>query len=214
MFHVPFITGSTRFFSFVALAACLSGCASGLSKEECDTIDWRTIGYEDGIKGWSQTRVSTHRKACAKHGVALELDAYRQGWNEGVERYCQPGNGYRQGRSGGQYQGVCPQRLEPGFMQAYRSGRELYVVENDVQQLSRTLNTKRRHVGELETAIRDTGLDLVAPGVSTEERIILLDDLRKLEAEYSDLRNYEIPELEHQLATRQSALETLRAQHQ
>lgn len=214
MYPAPLLTVFARFSCLLALAAWLTGCASGLSKEECDSIDWRTIGYEDGIKGWSQTRVSNHRKACAKHGVTLELDAYRQGWAEGVERYCQPGNGYRQGRSGGQYQGVCPQRLEPGFMQAYQSGRELYVAEKDVQQLSRTLNAKRRHLGELETAIRDTGLDLVAPGIHTEQRVILLDELRKLEAEYSDLRNYAIPDLEHQLATQQSKLSNLRAQHQ
>jgi hypothetical protein len=198
----------------VTFVACLSGCASGPTKEECVAVDWRTLGYEDGIKGWSQTRVGTHRKACAKHGVTLNLDAYRQGWQEGVERYCQPGNGYRQGRGGAAYQGVCPEQLEPGFLEAYRSGRDLYSVEKDVQQLSRALYSARSHLAKLEVAIRDTGLDLVAPGLPTAERVVLLDELRKLEAEHSELRNHEIPALEHRLAIRQDDLAEMRASQQ
>jgi hypothetical protein len=214
---MPLTTLVTRFVTFfipVMLVTWLSGCASGLSKEECDTISWRAIGYEDGMKGWSQTRVGTHRKACARHGVALDLEDYRQGWEEGVERYCQPSNGYRQGRSGASYHAVCPQQVEPEFMQAYSSGRELYVLEKDVRRLSRALNSSRSHLADLEVSIRDAGLELVAPDVPTRQRVILLDELRVLEAEYSELRNYEIPELEHQLADQQDNLARMRADHQ
>jgi Protein of unknown function (DUF2799) len=198
----------------LSLAAWLSGCASGLSKEECDAADWRAIGYEDGIKGWSQTRLSTHRKACAKHGVSLVLDDYLKGWQAGVEQYCQPANGYRQGRSGAGYQGVCPAQLEPGFMQAYRSGRELYALEKDVQRLGHAVNTSHNRMADLEVAIRDAGLELVAPDVSTARRVVLLDEVRKMEAEYSDLRDHRIPELENQLAMQQSNLAQMRAEHQ
>lgn len=214
MYPAPLATRLIGYATCFTLAVWLSGCASGLSKEECATIDWQAIGYEDGINGWSQTRIGTHRKACAKHGVTLDLAAYRQGWQEGIESYCQPGNGYRQGRSGASYQGICPPELEPGFMQEYSSGRELYTLEKDVQHLSKRLKAKRNHLAELETALRDTGIDLVAHGISTEQRVILLDDLRKMEAEHSDLRNHVIPELEHQLATRQADLAHMRADHQ
>ena len=67
----------------IAAIIFVSGCAS-LSKEECQTADWRTIGYEDGVQGRPEARIGEHRKACAEHGVALELETYRSGWDEGV----------------------------------------------------------------------------------------------------------------------------------
>lgn len=198
----------------VIFAAWFAGCATGLSKEECATVDWRAIGYEDGISGWTQARVATHRKACAKHGVALDLDAYRGGWQDGVQRYCQPGSAYHQGRTGEQYLGVCPETLEAGFIHAYNSGREYYLLEVDVARLTRSLNARRTRLADIEVAIRDTGLDLVAEGLSTEQRVLLLDDLRKLEAEHSNIRNYAIPELEQQLVGQQARLARMQATHQ
>ena len=30
-------------------ATALVGCSSTMNKDECRTVDWRTIGYEDGV---------------------------------------------------------------------------------------------------------------------------------------------------------------------
>ena len=103
------------------LAVCvlvLTGCAS-MSKNECRAVDWRTIGYEDGVAGYSGERIAQHRKACAKHGVAPDLDAYRAGREQGLSEFCQPHNGFLFGSRGGTYQGVCPAELAPGFVDAY-----------------------------------------------------------------------------------------------
>ena len=51
------------------LALALPGCAT-MDKSECLTVDWRTIGYEDGVAGHSGDCIAQHRKACAKYGVA------------------------------------------------------------------------------------------------------------------------------------------------
>ncbi len=182
----------------VALAASITGCASGLSKEECQLADWRTIGYEDGVRGLPQSRIAAHRKDCAEHSVALDLDAYRGGWEQGVQSYCQPGNAYRLGRSGSKYSGVCPTALETVFLQAYAHGRQIHVLESEVKRLQRTLNYKHQRIADLEVELRDTGIDLVTGDMPTEQRVVLLDELRKLEEERS-ATIAEIPFLEAEL---------------
>ena len=180
---LPFPGCYARAVASLVLAAALSACAAGLSKEECAAADWRSIGYEDGVRGQSEARIAQHRKACAKHGVTLELDAYRGGWEEGVRRYCQPGNGYHEGRTGKHYAGVCPGDLEGAFLDAYRAGRERYSLEAEVRRIKRTLASRHARLDDIEVDMRDAGLELVAPGTPTERRVVLLDELRKLHHE-------------------------------
>ncbi len=189
----------------LVLALSLSACASGLSKQECQLADWRTIGYEDGVRGLPQSRIGEHRKACAGHGVALNLDAYRSGWEEGVHSYCQPGNAYRLGRAGSRYNGVCPAALEPGFLQAYGHGREIHTLESEVRRLQRTLNYKHNRMADIELEMRDAGIGLVTADMTTEQRVVLLDDLRKLEEERA-ATEAEIPFLEAELEQHQQRL--------
>ena len=47
------------------------------------------------------------------------------------------------------------------------------------------LNSKHKRLANIEIEIRDTGLELVAHGITVERRIILLDELRKLSDERS-----------------------------
>ena len=48
--------------SVVLGLAGLSGCSS-MSANECLATDWRTVGYEDGVAGYSGNRVGQYRKA-------------------------------------------------------------------------------------------------------------------------------------------------------
>jgi hypothetical protein len=189
MSHYPIV------LEWIAIVLLMSGCATGLSKEECQMADWHTIGYEDGVQGFPQSRISTHRKACAEHGVALRLKAYRGGWDAGIARYCQPGNGFHQGRTGKQYTGVCPQPLESAFLQAYRDGRSLYKLEADMRRTSNTITHKRNRLDQIELAMRDAGIEMVAEDTTTERRVVLLDEIRKLTDERSDIKA-QIPLLE------------------
>lgn len=55
------------FFLFVVLINFQS-CAT-LKKEECLTVNWYNIGYEDGTKGYKTSRIKKHRESCSKYGV-------------------------------------------------------------------------------------------------------------------------------------------------
>ena len=191
---------NVRLLGLMAVILSVSGCAS-LSKEECQTANWKTIGYEDGALGRPSARIGAHRKACAEYGVAPELETYRSGWKEGVARFCQPGNGYRQGRSGKEYTGVCPASLETAFLQSYRDGRALYKLEADISRLSTKLTYQRKRLAEIDVKMRDAGIELVAKDVPTERRVVLLDELRKLGDERSGIK-VKIPLLEKELESR------------
>ena len=53
------------------LAACSSTATMG--QNECSAIDWRTIGYEDGVAGRPGAQIVVRRRACAKYGITPDL---------------------------------------------------------------------------------------------------------------------------------------------
>src|SRR3954463_9797073 len=132
--------------SSLALLA-LAGCAS-LDKDECRTADWRAIGLEDGVKGLALERLGDHRKACAKYGVTPDTDRYIAGRTEGLMTYCTPDNGYRVGRTGESYRGVCPELATPGFVAAYNRGHELH-------SLHTRLSSVDREIGSIKESLKD-----------------------------------------------------------
>src|SRR3954465_4724012 len=96
-----------RYLSAIALLVALgmSGCST-MNKQECLAVDWRTVGYEDGVAGYSGDRIAQHRKACAKYGVQTDLSQYQDGRAQGLREYCKPANGYQLAARGGSYNGV------------------------------------------------------------------------------------------------------------
>ena len=118
------MNSKTLNFVLVVALAGLGGCAS-MSADECLTMDWATIGFEDGSRGYTADRLGSHRKACAKHGVTPDLAAYQSGHAQGIEAFCQPGRGFNFGVNGGGYAGVCPAHLEQEFLEAYSRSQAL-----------------------------------------------------------------------------------------
>lgn len=190
------------------IALLLGGCAS-MNESECMTVDWRTIGYEDGVAGYSGDRIGQHRKACAKHGVSPDLNAYNQGRDAGLREFCQPANGYRVGSSGGSYTGICPADLDAGFAAAYESGRELYTLESRVSNAQNQLVSKRRELERTEDSIVKKTAIIVGGESTTEERAQALVDTKQLAERVGRLKA-EIIELERARIEYQRDLEDYR----
>jgi len=188
----------------------MSGCAS-LDKEECLNADWRTIGYEDGTRGYSGSRIGTHRKACAKHGVAPDLGEYEEGRLMGLREYCTPSNGYRLGTMGKGYNGVCPPDLAPAFRHAIQEGQKLYDLKREAQQQRRELQKAYEDLDALKTELSDKEAELIKSHVSPRRRKQLLDELRILEDEQEALFA-EIVEMEKALELMQLNLSKFREQ--
>ncbi|MDE1461373.1 DUF2799 domain-containing protein [Spartinivicinus poritis] len=127
----------------------LNGCAT-LSREECLSANWQTIGYEDGTKGRLPGFVAEHRKACAEYGVVPDLTSYQQGREEGVRHYCRPANGYYLGRHGYSYSGVCSEEEEAEFLRAWHQGERAYRTEQRIRELEREIWQLRENVERLK----------------------------------------------------------------
>jgi hypothetical protein len=164
-------------FCSVMFAACSSTATMG--QNECSAVDWRTIGYEDGVAGHSGAQVGVHRRACAKYGVTPDLEAYRLGRAEGLREFCQPHSGYRAGVSGAPYYDVCPADLAARFLAQYQAGHELYVHEQRVRDADAQLHVKRAEIARLEDALARSGLRAIKETSTLEQRAQAVLDARQ-----------------------------------
>ena len=186
----------------------LGGCAS-MNSAECETGDWRAIGYEDGSRGYTSDRFGDHRKACAKHGVTADFSSYQEGRNAGLVEFCQPSRGFSLGSNGGSYNGVCSANREADFLDAYRAGQQLYTLRSNYNNAAALIYSKERELEEIDIVTGENAVLLISPDTSNEERVRLVTDMKhlserkgKLEAEIKmlivdraryeqELRNYE-----------------------
>ena len=157
----------------------LSGCAT-MSADECATSDWTAIGFEDGSRGYTADHLGNHRKACAKHGVTPDFAAYQRGHAQGIETFCEPGRAFNHGANGGKYSGVCPADMEPEFLQAYNSGHKLYSLRSSVSAASSLIYSKEQELERTEKRIVAAEAALISDQATSEERVLLLEELKGL----------------------------------
>ena len=199
----------------VAIATLgVSGCAT-MSSDECLTSDWQAIGYEDGSRGYTADRLGNHRKACAKHGVTPDFQAYQTGHEQGLNNFCQPSRGFNLGVNGGSYNGVCANHREHAFVDAYNAGHHLYRLRSDVNSANNSIHYKESELEKNEDRMRSREAALIASETSTEDRILILADLKDLAEENGELEAEirqlieERAESEHRLADYEASLAEL-----
>ncbi len=193
----------------LVVAVLLGGCAT-MNEAECLTVDWQTVGFEDGAAGYSGDRIGQHRKACAKHGVSPDLVGYQRGREAGLREYCQPANGFRVGSHGGGYVGVCPVELDGAFSAAFESGRQLYSLESRLSNAQNQIVSKRRELERVEDTMVKVTAVIVRSDSSGEERAQALVDTKQL-AERAGRLKAEIRQLEHDRVEYERDLEDYRA---
>ena len=151
-----------------------------MNADECATSDWSAIGYEDGARGYTTERFSNHRKACAKHGITPDFQAYQRGRDQGLTEFCQPGRAFNYGANGGRYNGVCSATMEPEFLDAYRAGYKLHSLRASVSNANSLLYSKERELQNTENRITAAEVLLISDQTTTEERVLLLNELKDL----------------------------------
>ena len=189
----------------------VSGCAS-MSKDECLAVDWRTVGYEDGVEGYPGDHIAQHRKACAKYGVRADLALYQEGRNQGLVEFCQPINGYNLGARGGAYRGVCSAQLEPTFLRAYDAGHELYEMTARVSGTQAELNSKRYELARIEHGIVESSAAAISADATPEQRAQAVVDAANL-AEQAGRLKVEIRQLSEASVRYEAELDAYRATH-
>lgn len=167
----------------VALLA-LQGCAS-LSREECERGDWQGIGYQDGSRGYRESRFGDHLKACSEHRITPDFSLYQQGRQRGLEeRYCLPGSGYHEGLSGSTYRDVCPASMKATFTAAYRYGQEIHRLQQGIDELGGEISQCDARIEEIDQDIRQIRRQLrKAQKLPDEKRRRLRRELRLADRE-------------------------------
>jgi len=176
------------------IALVTSGCST-MSKDECLAVNWRTVGYEDGVAGYSGDRIAQHRKACAKYGVQTDLDAYQSGRAQGLREYCKPANGYSIGSRGGYYGGVCPADMEDNFVNAFEVGHQLYTLGSRVSEAKSELAAKRRELQKVEHGLAESATAAMSKDTPKDDRADAVIDTAQL-AERAGRLKEEIRQLE------------------
>ena len=186
MFCKGFVMNRMKSVLLVLGAVAISGCAS-MNADECANSDWTAVGYEDGSRGYTSDRFSNHRKACAKHGITADFQAYQDGRSDGLVEFCQPGRGFNLGAGGGRYSGVCSADLEPDFLDAYRVGQQLYTLRSNVNNTNALIYSKEQELEDIEAAIISKEALLIAAETTIEDRVLLLADLKRLSERTGEL---------------------------
>lgn len=194
-----------------ALLLLLTGCAT-MNESECASADWRLIGLEDGARGQPLAFLGRHRKACAEYGIAPDLAVYERGHADGLRQYCTPDNGFRQGRSGRRYHGVCPGSLEGGFVAGYETGLELHQLSQMIAHLQRDVRAMQSELVELNEEQRKVETRLVSGSPSVADRKSLLDRFKQLQTDIAALE-IDIRDAELEAAHKQGEYEVLDAAH-
>ncbi|WHI45802.1 DUF2799 domain-containing protein [Microbulbifer sp. JMSA004] len=181
-----------------------------MSKDECYVADWQAIGYEDGAAGRDLSYLGARRESCAKYGISVKTEAYRNGRGEGLELFCTELRGFDQGRSGNNYNGVCPADLEGLFLKGYNSGQDIFLAKAAVEELVSTihdLELQREHILDDMTEI---GSLLMDETIDNSERVTLLADITRLKVKHSEL-GMEITDLQFELMQREATYQKVLA---
>ncbi|HEY0748693.1 MAG TPA: DUF2799 domain-containing protein [Steroidobacteraceae bacterium] len=195
--------------AWVLASVSLAGCAA-MSKNECRTVDWRTVGYEDGVAGRSGDTIGRYRVACANYGVVPNLDAYQSGRSEGLREYCRPQNGFNVGENGGEYTGLCPADLAPAFTASYESGRELHRREYRAREAQERLDSAMREIPLLEQQLASLTFAVIDPQSTGEQRANAILQTRQIAERHEHLRA-QMPELERERQLAEQDLAEYRA---
>ncbi|MCX2781206.1 DUF2799 domain-containing protein [Microbulbifer thermotolerans] len=138
------------------LTALLAGCAV-ISEEACQAGLWYERGLQDGARGRGQSLVYDIARQCREYGVRVDTEAWLRGHEEGVAYFCTPENGYRQGRLGNSYEGVCTGPGADLFLAEYHRGLADYQVEMEYLQLARRYDDLRRQLIAVNAALASAG---------------------------------------------------------
>lgn len=168
----------------VAVAGALTtvGCAT-ISKEQCLSGDWGAVGYGDGVDGRPMSRLDAHAKACAKVGVTPEPVPYFAARAEGLKRYCTEPNGFRVGREGKSYAGVCPPPVEAEFLGGYADGERVHAATQRLESARSDLSSADARADKRARQADGVEDELRNPKLTDEQIRELRDRLNRLRRE-------------------------------
>lgn len=172
--------------TLVAVGALITASCATISKEQCMRGDWGAVGYDDGLDGRPMSRLDDHAKACAKVGVTPEPVPYFAARAEGLKRYCTEPNGFRVGREGQTYAGVCPPPAEAEFLGGYADGERVHAATQRLESARSDLSAADARAEKRARQADGVEEELRNPKLTDEQTRELRDRLNRLRRERRD----------------------------
>lgn len=170
------------------LLAPLVGCI-GLGQIDCESADWALIGFEDGESGKPVSGIGDYQEVCSNQDARMDIEAYNEGYEEGIRLYCQPENGFELGQSGVEYPTVCPSDLSDAFFQEYMDGSRYYPYYRNIGERELAIANNTATLASLQSGIISAQLRMDSPGITHSER----NELRlSIDSMQSQMRYYEL----------------------
>jgi hypothetical protein len=187
----------------------LGACAAKMSKDECRTVDWRTVGYEDGVAGQPGNRIGEHRRACAEHGVTPDLNAYLAGRDRGPARILPATQWLSGGRERPHVLRHLSRRPRTNVRAGVRRGpRPLCTGTTGHGYRSRD-RYRRREIRRLEDRVAESAFDVIDASATPEQRAQGVLDTKQAAERIGQLKA-EITSLEQERARYQAELDAYR----
>ena len=174
------------FTAATAVALLSLGSCATMSEDQCLAGAWGERGYADGAAGLPTSRLDDHAKACAAHGVTPDAAVYFSARESGLTTYCTPQQGFRAGREGDVYAGVCPAPLEDDFLPAYEDGRVIHGVEQALSSARTHLDSLARRIEDLDDKLDAKNSELRQDGLTEDQRDQVRNRIREIRQERED----------------------------
>lgn len=124
----------------VLLPALLAGCSTlstnSKSAINCQALDWREIGVQDGRNGRYPYEITRLQKHCPSVNIDTNARAkWESGRLEGLKHYCTKAMAYNLGQRGYELNQVCPEEGLLEIQQSHALGFSQFYQRNRLNQM-------------------------------------------------------------------------------
>lgn len=114
------------------------------------------------------------------------MEEYLQGYDRGIVRYCTVTNGYKRARAGQAYPQACSANLFPDFERGFELGGEAFEQVDRLKRANKELQRLRKQQRADEREVSEKRDQLIADGISSDQRAGLLLDIDELQQQIAD----------------------------
>lgn len=159
--------------------------------------DAESLGYRDGSLG---------QQTCSAAFPDNATVAYHSGWSEGIQRFCTEETGYQQGCQGAPFTSVCPDTLASTYLDGYRAGYAVYLIQLEVDAMERALESKSNELEQVWSMLDAVAVNLEQSDIGAAQRAHWLEESRSLTTRQREL-NAQLDELESEISARKAQLD-------
>lgn len=168
------------FFLFSLIVLFFTACAHKEQKI-CQELDWYEIGRQDGASVKENKSRRPIAAVCEDSDQSLSEALYNNGFDSSIATRCTQKNGFALGIANEPPKAnLCPPLLHDEFLASYKQGQRYREIQNEK-------NNIQSKISNIESALKNSSLELAKRGLMSGEKIELLEKVSKLGSELEQI---------------------------